>query len=564
MELEKLVVLRGLSLEQAKSAEDGDFDPLEMDRYNELHGAMRALVEVSADARELAGGVEDDLAQFGAELLQQSVVQKDLQHQIVSTRMTPISALSARLVRNVRQTCQQTGKSARLDIEGDGILVDGNVLNKLADPLLHLLRNAVDHGIELPADRSATGKPVEGKISLRFARQGSTVSVVIEDDGRGLDLDAIRAKAVQLELVSADDSLGMSDDDLTKLILLPGFSTRDRVTEVSGRGVGMDVVASRLVELKGSVDITTRRAAGTTMTLRFQASLVNQHALLVSVDGATLALPSHVVTQAVAAGLGVFELTSESPSSEAGGGLAARERVFRYREQRYPLRDLGALVGFRNTLVDEDEYATRPILLVDIGGVSFALAVDRVLDSRTLIVKNMGSYLVAVHGVSGAALLGDGTVVPILNVAELVADPLATSAAAMRLAEAARQQVLRVLVVDDSFSVRKSLTQLFEDAAFEVKAAGDGLDAIRTLSDFAPHVICTDLEMPNMNGLELAAHLKQNGATAHLPIVMITSRSMDKHREQAMRAGVDVYVTKPYVDAELLKSVHATIAQAAA
>jgi chemosensory pili system protein ChpA (sensor histidine kinase/response regulator) len=549
LEMEKLIVLRGLSLERAKATHDTDFDPLEMDRYNELHGAMRALAEVSADARELATGIEADIAQVSADLLQQTIVHKDLQHQILSTRMTPVSALAPRLVRNVRQTCQQTGKSARLDIDGGNILVDGNVLNKLADPLLHILRNAVDHGIEPPELRAALGKPNEGVVRLQFTRQGSTIVVTVSDDGRGLDFARIRDKAIERGLITPEAAVSMSEAELARLTLLPGFSTRDAVTEVSGRGVGMDVVASRLAELKGGVDLSSVTGEGSTVTLRFQASLVTQHALMVAADGQTLALPAHLVRQAVAAGLGEVV-------GEANGAL-----TFQYRDRAYPLRDLAALVGFREVRHDPAAFASQPIVLVDVGGSECAVAADRVLDSRELIVKSMGDYLQHVHGVTGASLLGDGTVVPILNVAELVADPLAVSAAAVRMAEEARMQTRRVVVVDDSLSVRKSLIQLFEDAAFEVRAAGDGLEAIRVIDEFQPHAVCTDLEMPNMNGLELTQHLRQKDTTSHLPIVMITSRSMDKHREQAMRAGVDVYVTKPYVDADLLQKMHGVIGE---
>lgn len=549
LEMEKLIVLRGLSLERAKATAvaESDFDPLEMDRYNELHGAMRALVEVSADAREVANALESDIAQLSTDLLQQTVVNKDLQYQIMSTRMTAVSSLAPRLTRNVRQTCQQTGKEAQLDITGGQIQVDGNVLNMLADPLLHILRNAVDHGIEPPDERVASGKPAEGRIALGFARQGSTVVVTITDDGRGLDYPRIRDKAIDRGLVTAEAAAAMDEAALARLILLPGFSTRDAVTEVSGRGVGMDVVASRLAELKGGVDIASVTGAGSTMTLRFQASLVTQHSFLVASAGQVFAMPTHNIVQAVAGGLG--EVVAEQ------SGM-----VFRYREEDYVLRELAALTGFAESTAGSELLHTRPKVIVELGLQRYAIVVDRVQDSRELIVKSMGQYLQHVHGVSGASLLGDGTVVPILNVGELVSDPLAVSAAAVRMAEEARRQARRVVVVDDSLSVRKSLIQLFEDAAFEVRAAGDGLEAIRVIDEFLPHAVCTDLEMPNMNGLELTQHLRQKAGTETMPIIMITSRSMDKHREQAMRAGVDVYVTKPYVDADLLQKMHGVIA----
>lgn len=549
LELDKLVVLRGLSLTRTASDEgesESEFDPLEMDRYNELHGVTRALVEVTEDAREMASAIESEISQVATEVQQQRAVTKDLQHQVVSTRMTPVSVLSGRLNRNVRQTCQQTGKEAELVLIGGEINVDGDVLNRLADPLLHILRNAVDHGIEMPEVRRAGGKPIIGKIALTFARQGATVRVTIKDDGRGLDYERIREKATLRGLIDGNSQLGHAD--LARLTLLPGFSTREHVSEVSGRGVGMDVVASRLAELKGSVEILSVPGDGCEIILKFQASLVTQHALLVEAARQKFSIPSHNVEQAVPGALGEVD--------QVEGAL-----WFSYREHRYALLDLAALTGYPAEASSAQQFAALPKVLMSTGGRLVAVAVNKVVDSRELIVKSMGKYLRRVHGISGASVLGDGTVVPLLNLPELVATPVAQSAAAARLAAEARQQSKRVLVVDDSLSVRKSLTQLFEDAAYEVRGAGDGLDAIRILDEFNPHMVCTDLEMPNMNGLEFTQHIRHHAVWSTLPIIMITSRSMDKHRDQAMLAGVDYYVTKPYADADLMAKAREAIAR---
>jgi chemotaxis protein histidine kinase CheA/AmiR/NasT family two-component response regulator len=540
LDLEKLVVLRGLSLTHTNPTDGtAEFDPLEMDRYNELHGATRSLVEVTADAREIASSIENDIAEVTSEILQQSVLNKDLQYQVVSTRMTPVSVLNQRLLRNVRQTCQQTGKEAELFITGSETQLDGDVLNRLADPLLHILRNAVDHGIEPPDVRKIVGKSGVGVINLSFARQGTAIVVVVQDDGRGLDFERIREKAIEKGLIKSDQVL--SETDLARLILLPGFSTRDDVSEVSGRGVGMDVVASRLAELKGSVEVSSSAGQGSTVTLRLQASLVTQHALLVNAADQIFGIPSHNVTEAVAGGLGETLTVNDAP-------------VFVFREVTYPLRDLATLTGYP-VEHSSAEWSAMPKVIVRAEGQPYALVVSRVLDSRELIVKGLGDFLRRLHGVSGAALLGDGTVVPFLNVADLLVSPLAITEAVVKLAAEARRQAKRVLVVDDSLSVRKSLIQLFEDAAYEVRSAGDGLEAVRMLDEFHPNVVCTDLEMPNMNGLELTAHLRGRQTTRELPIIMITSRSMDKHREQAVRVGVNYYVTKPYTEQDLLSTM---------
>ncbi|MFZ2541619.1 MAG: response regulator [Gallionella sp.] len=554
VDIEKLVMLRGMSLTPTDAVEQESFDPLEMDRYNELHGATRALVEVTDDARVMADNLDISVSNLRIEVAQQLQINKELQHQVVSTRLAPVNSLAARLTRNVRQTCAQTGKQAALVITGGDIEVDGDVLNKLADPLLHLLRNAVDHGIELPEDRAVADKPVEGRIDLNFSRQGSGIVVTIRDDGKGLDYERIRSKAIERELIRADQQ--MTHAELARLVLLPGFSTRDAVSEISGRGVGMDVVATRLTDIKGTVELSSEPGQGCEVVLRFQASLVTQHTLLVEAGKQLFAIPIHYIREAFPGGLGqVQSLPPVGELNEASEG----NWQFTIRDESFPLRDLTPLTGCPSSPPSAERYAAMPKILIRTADGVMAVLVDRVVESRSVMVKTMGKFLTKVHGVSGVTLLGDGTLVPLLNVPELLVSPLAITAAAADLAAAARLQSRRVLVVDDSLSVRKGLIQLLQDAAFEVKGAGDGMEAIRLLESFKPHLICTDMEMPNMNGLELTQHLRIKEATRHLPVIMITSRSMDKHREQAMQAGVNIYLTKPYTDADLLQHVHGVL-----
>lgn len=546
VDVEKLVMVRGLSLTRPDAAKDASFDPLEMDRYTELHGVTRSLVEVTADAREMTDNLEASVANLRGEVSQQANINKELQYQVVSTRLAPVNVLSARLTRNVRQTCQQTGKQAELVITGVEIQVDGDVLNKLADPLLHLLRNAVDHGIELPADRIAAGKPAEGKIDLKFSRQGSSIVVTIRDDGKGLDYERIRKKAMDQNLIRAEQQ--MTHSELARLVLLPGFSTRDQVSEISGRGVGMDVVASRLANIKGTVELSSVPGQGCEVVLRFQASLATQHTLLVEAGKQIFAIPVHHIKEAFPAGFGKISLSG-------GDEWQLGEWQFTIRDVSFPINDLAPLTGYPALPPSVERYSTMPkVLIHTMNGVA-AVLVDRLIDSRSVMVKSLGKYLPRVHGISGVTLLGDGTVVPLLNIPELLAAPLEVTAAAAELAATARLRTRRILVVDDSLSVRKGLVQLLQDAGFEVKGAGDGMDAIRVMESFKPHLVCTDMEMPNMNGLELAQHLRLDESTRNLPIIMITSRSMEKHRTQALNAGVDVYLTKPYTEAELLQHV---------
>jgi len=542
VEIENLVVLRGLSLTQAEQSDDSSFDPLEMDRYNELHGITRSLVEVTTDARDMTDSLEVSVANLRNEIEQQSNINRELQYQVVSTRLAQVSVLNARLTRNVRQTCQQTGKQAELGITGSDIEVDGDVINKLADPLLHLLRNAVDHGIESPEERIAAGKPPEGSISLDFSRQGSGIVVTIYDDGRGLNYDRIRSKAIGLNLIQPDQEL--SNHELAKLILLPGFSTREQVSEISGRGVGMDVVATRIQDLKGTIEIDSVPGQGCLTVLRFQASLVTQHTLMVEAGEQQFAIPIHYIKEAIPGGLGEMIQSDKA------------EWQFKIRDEIYPVRELTPLTGYPSLPPSRERYAAMPKVLIETQEGTTAVLIDNIFASRSMMVKTMGKYLARVHGISGVTFLGDGTIVPLLNIPELLSAPIALTDAAAELAAAARQKAKRILVVDDSLSVRKALMQLLHDAAFEVKGSGDGMEAIRDIETFKPHLVCTDLEMPNMNGLELTQHLRLEEATHNLPIIMITSRSMDKHREQAIKAGVNVYVTKPYTDADLLQHVH--------
>jgi len=554
LDIEKLVMLRGMALATPDAAEDESFDPLEMDRYNEMHGATRALVEVTADAREMTDNLEASVSNLRIEVAQQSQINRELQHQVISTRLAPVNSLVARLTRNVRQTCVQTGKQAALVIGGGEIQVDGDVLNKLADPLLHLLRNAVDHGIELPEERVAAGKPAEGRIELNFSRQGSGIIVSIRDDGKGLDYERIRTKAIERELIRADQET--TQQELARLILLPGFSTRDEVSEISGRGVGMDVVATRLANIKGTVELSSEPGQGCEIILRFQASLVTQHTLVVEAGKQLFAIPIHYIREAFPGGLGQIRLLLSTGEKK---GTGESEWEFTIRDESFPVRDLTPFTGYPAALPSVERYASLPKLLIRTPDGVIAVLVDRVIESRSVMVKTMGKYLSRIHGVSGVTLLGDGALVPLLNVPELLAKPITISAAAANLAAAARQQARRILVVDDSLSVRKGLMQLFQDAAFEVKGAGDGMEAVRMLESFRPHLVCTDMEMPNMNGLELTQHLRLKENMRDLPIIMITSRSMDKHREQAMQAGVSIYLTKPYTDADLLKQVHGAL-----
>jgi chemotaxis protein histidine kinase CheA/ActR/RegA family two-component response regulator len=542
-ELENLVDVRGLAAMRTRgdNTRTGGFDPLEMDQYNELHSVTRSLAEETADVRTLSAALEEDIAKLTSVYLQHDRIRKDLQYITTSTRMAPIKSLLPRLSRNVKQTCQATGKKADLELEGGDTLFDGEVLSKLADPLLHLLRNAVDHGVETAEERALVGKPDVARIRLSFTRHGQSVVVRCTDDGRGLDFARIRAKAIERGLIQADRVL--EERELARLILLPGFSTKDRVSEISGRGVGLDVVHDRVQSLKGTIEIRSNGSGqGTTFEMRIPASLVSVHALLVQASGQQYALPTHTIEQAFA--------------PEAGEYVdIAGEMHFKYRERLYPMRKLSELGGIGHHGDKQIELNDYSVVLVRGDEKTVAILVESIVDGRDLITKDMGKFVRRVRGVAGVAILGDGVVAPLLDIPEMLRSPVAAQGHGHAGGLAAPVEQVRVLVVDDSLGVRRSLMQLIGDSGFDCQSANDGVEAVQAIEKFKPHVVITDLEMPNMNGLELTTHLRKRPDTRDLPIIMITSRSQAKHRDLAEKSGVSVYLTKPYGDTELMTHI---------
>lgn len=550
-ELQTLVDVRALAPMRSHSAATGDngdaaFDPLEMDQYNELHSTTYALMEEAADARALTTRLDAAIAGTGGAHTRQARLAKDLQHLVAAMRMTEVGALAPRLQRNVRVTCQATGKRAELIIEGDDTLIDSDVLNRLAAPLLHLLRNAVDHGIETPAERAKAGKPEVGRIHLVFSRQGHQVVMRCMDDGRGLDYGAIRERAEKHGLLNVGQTT--SNEELARLILLPGFSTRQAVDELSGRGVGLDVVREWAAAMNGSINITSDRGAGCTYALRFAASLSTMHALIVESAGQRLALPAAQVVRAVPRGIGRFEAMAES--------LVYHVAAKQGNDQAYPalvLADAAALSGTPPVIEDCD------VVIVRVDDQIRALAVERLLDARELVVKHPGRYARHLRTVAGLAVLGDGNVATVLDLSQLLTH--AQRRPTIERNSTTGQETPRprqrpgVLIVDDALTVRNSLREMVNDVGYRVQAVRDGTEAVAALSEFKPHVVLTDLEMPNMNGIELTTYIRRHDGIRDLPVIMITSRSQDKHRRAADSAGVDVFLTKPYNEGDLLNLI---------
>ncbi len=513
------------------------FDPLELDRFSTLQQLSRALGESAADLQALHGSMEDLTRQYETLLLQQSRVSSDLQEGLMRTRMVPFEGLVPRLRRVIRQATGETGKQAQLKLDGAQGELDRSVLERMTAPLEHMLRNAIAHGLETPEARRKAGKGDEGTIRVAVRREGSEVVLQVGDDGAGLDRAAIRARAIERGLIKPDAIL--SDGDLDVLILEPGFSTAETVSRLAGRGVGMDVVASEVRQLGGSLDIASKPGEGTTFTLRLPQTLAVTQAVFVKIGDTQYAVP-------IASVRGVGRISRDE--------INKPDAVYRYGGEDYALHDLGSLVG--STTVKAEGQLQIPLLLVRSGDLRAAVAIDQVVGNREIVVKAGGPQLASVPGIFGATIMGDGRVVVILDIA-----PLVRRFAAMPRDVAPVEQVVEarrvplVMVVDDSITMRKVTGRVLERHNFEVATAKDGIDALERMADIIPDLMLLDIEMPRMDGYELATAMKADPRMRDVPIIMITSRTGDKHRQRAMDLGVERYLGKPYQEVELMRNV---------
>ncbi len=543
-ELEQLVDIRNVSSPLSRSMQRGDFDPLELEQYNELNTVTHRLVEAVTDASELGRAIGENLTALDALLVDQNRLHRDNQEAVLRTRMVSIQTIAPRLQRSVRQTCRLVDKEVELTMRGTGTLMDSNVLNNLVDPLMHILRNAVDHGIEPPAERQRLGKRPVGRIELSFGREGNNIVIRCQDDGAGLDLAAIRRTATERGLIAADQPL--TDEELARLILLPGFSTRGAATQTSGRGIGMAMVHGRLLDMKGSLHIQTLVGRGCLMELRLPVTLISTHALLARLREQMVAVSDRGIEQILYSGVGAIRRLGNRATYQMG-------------DEIYELTSLDELLNLPSDHLARCR-AAPPVLLVreETGNVR-AVLTQEIVASRDLVVKPLSQYLPKLNGIVGATILGDGSVVPVLDLPELLRAPAMgqpvcpTHAAAPAVPAPPRPFVL---AVDDSLSARRSLAQFAQDAGFEVRTARDGLEAIEMIKSKLPDLVLADLEMPRMNGLELTAHLQANQTTPALPVIMSTSRTTEKHRREAETTGVNVYLTKPFMEDELLGHIH--------
>jgi len=517
-----------------------DFDPLELDRYSTIQQLSRALAESVSDVASIEG-LLGNLNREGQNLLQQQGrVVADLQNGLMRTRMVPFQRHAQRLTRLVRQAATEAGKPVELVVEGASGELDRQVLERMLPPFEHMLRNAVVHGIESPDVRRSRGKPETGTIAVRLQREGAEMVVVVEDDGGGLNVGAIRAKARHTGLLRPDQDI--TDEEALQLILEPGFSTADRLTQQAGRGVGMDVVATEVKKLGGGLFIESTPGQGARFTIRLPFTLAITQALIVRVHDEFYALPVATVE-------GVARL----PKSEIDRHLAEEQPTFEYGGQTYRFQQLGNFLGSGPSLLPETETAL-PVILVRAGEHSTALVMDELVGSREIVVKSVGPQIASVRGISGATILGDGRIVIILDMGALVRSEW-RGRGAEASARPTRDERIFTLVVDDSITVRRVTQRLLERNGMRVLSAKDGVEAMALLAEHTPDVILLDIEMPRMDGYEVAAHVRNDPRLADVPIIMITSRVGEKHRARAIELGVDDYLGKPYQESQLLDAI---------
>ncbi len=536
----------GSPLAYAGGASAGSFDSLEFDRYSEFHLLSRDLNEAAADISSAGAQLHGVAGEFQNSLVRLSRLTGEVQDGLMRLRMAPISSLENRLHRTVRVAAQACNKKVRLEVVGGEVELDKSVLEEITGPLEHLLRNAVDHGVESPERRAAAGKAEEGVVTLRAYLEGARAAIEIRDDGAGLDVEALRAKAIERGIHSQRSAAHLTQDETYELIFHAGFSTAAKVSEVSGRGVGMDVVRSAIESLNGSIGIYSERGIGSTFLIGLPTSLAVARALMVQANTQIFAAPMHSVRQ-------VIKLHPRDVVDTPQGEYVDFDGK-RYKAVR--LADALNLPGEADP--EPDRLAA---MVIDAGKRSFVLIADRILEAAEVVVKNMGGLLRRVHGISAATIAGDGSVVLILNTGQLVDPPPAEFRRdQMEARDEINDQQLKVLIVDDSLSVRRVVTRLLESADWITVAARDGIEALEALKEMSvlPDAILCDVEMPRMDGYELAANLKA-GNFSQIPILMLTSRAGKKHRDRAKEIGVDDYLIKPFQDEALLTAIRSAV-----
>ncbi|WP_402719440.1 Hpt domain-containing protein [Janthinobacterium rivuli] len=529
-----------------------DFDPLEFDRFTRLQELTRMMAESVNDVASFHENLSHSVDAVTDDLVLQARLTRELQRDLMQIRMVPFASIAERLFRVARQSAKEVDKRVNLDIRGGGVEIDRSVLERMAAPFEHLLRNAIVHGVEPRDARLAVGKSETGELLVQVSQQGNEVAIAFSDDGAGLDLERIRAKAHGAGLVATDAPL--TDAQAAELIFTPGFSTADSLTELAGRGFGMDIVRSEALALGGRVETQTQAGLGMRFTIHLPLTLAVTQVVLLAASGKTYALPSVLVEQVLHLKGEQLEQVRAAGRIESHGQLLA-------------LHHLSAMLGETPAAQATQRYA--PVLLLRNGNDRLALQVDDVVGNREVVVKHVGPQLARMPGIAGATVLGTGDIVLILNPValaqhlehhpELLSQYALASSAQHAASSALEAPAVRVMVVDDSLTVRRVMQRLFEREGYQVLLSKDGVDALEQLHALEPAampaLLLVDVEMPRMDGFDLTRNVRSDDKTRAIPVIMITSRSADKHRAHAFELGVNAYFGKPFQEDELLAEV---------
>ena len=534
-----------------------DFDALEMDRFTNFHTLSQEIIELIVRVRESSSDIEfvtDETEQVARQFRQ---VTTQLQEGLTRSRMVPFGQIAERLPRAVRDISLKCGKQAELQIEGQETLIDKGILEQLYDPMTHLVNNAITHGIESPEVRVAKGKPPGGQIVMRAFHQGNQTVIAVSDDGAGIDPEKVKAKAVGKGLITAETAATISRLDVYNLLFHAGFSTKDQVDEFAGRGVGMDVVLTSLNQMRGTITTDSKLDHGTTFTIRLPLTLSICKALCCLSDKARIAFPMDGVEQ-------MLDISAEEITTNAAG-----QSCITWRDSLLPFRHLRELSTYNRQLSRGGVYGSSreddsiSIVILRSADTFIALQVDQVLGEQEIVIKQFEAPVPKPVGIAGATVLGDGRIMPIADVLELIdlstgrlqqADPQGQSVTIMSPPSEARLRMEpMVLIVDDSITVRELLSMTFTNAGYRVEQARDGQEAWDKLRDGLPcQLVFCDIEMPRMDGLELLSRMQKEPRLSDLPIAMLTSRGSDRHRQMAVQLGASGYFTKPYLEEALL------------
>jgi chemosensory pili system protein ChpA (sensor histidine kinase/response regulator) len=523
------------------------FDPLEFDRFTRLQELTRMIAESVNDVGTIQTGLIANLDQSEAALQQQNRMNRDLQQSLLGARMLPFKQISERMQRIVRQAARELKKSVDLVIDGENTEIDRSVLDRLGAPLEHLLRNAVAHGIEAPSERRANGKPDTGTITLKVRQENDEIHITVSDDGAGINLQKVKEKAIKNKLL--DKNADITEQALMSIIFETGFSTADKISQISGRGVGLDVVRNDVSGLGGRVDLNSEFGKGSTFNVQLPVTLSVTQVLVVRSGDAIYALPVAMIEQAQK--IKRLDLINAYKAGE-----------IQWADKQYSLHYLSKLLDHQEHQPEDHAYVS--VLLLRSASYNIALHVDEVIGNQEAVMKPIGVQLARVPGIVGATVAGDGSIVLIINPVQLAnREVLAVGSVVVKATKAKAPKTVakrRILVVDDSLTMRKVLGRLLEREGFEVLVAKDGMDAMQLLQETTPDAILTDIEMPRMDGFGLARNIRDDTRTANTPLIMISSRTADKHQNLAREIGVDAFFGKPVQDNELISKVNELLA----